>query len=94
MALNRQLDLFLKDIQPDLLENEPVQTYRPKVDDVRQELFTVLATARAAKRMPWTPAKAKYHQTVFPQMCNWLPEAEAAQLRLEFETEMARLAAE
>ena len=28
-----------------------------------------------------------------PQMTNWLPEDEAAQLKLEFETELKRLAA-
>ena len=89
--MSRQGDLFLVDIQPDLLEQQPAQAYRPKVDDVRRELLDMLAQARAAKSMPWTPAKAKYHQTVFPQMSNWLPEAEAAQLRLEFESEMARL---
>lgn len=32
-------------------------------------------------------------QTVFPQMTNWLPDNEAAQLRLEFETELERLKA-
>jgi hypothetical protein len=34
-----------------------------------------------------------YWRTVFPQMTNWLPDAEAAQLRLEFETEIRRLEA-
>jgi hypothetical protein len=29
----------------------------------------------------------------FPQMTNWLPEEEGAQLRFEFETELARLEA-
>lgn len=28
----------------------------------------------------------RLNQTVFPQMTNWLPEDEAAQLRLEFGT--------
>jgi len=88
----RQPDLFLKEISSDELENQPAQTYRPKVGKVRRELLAVLAEARAATSMPWTPAKVKYHRTVFPQMTNWLPEAEAAQLRMEFEIEMARLA--
>jgi hypothetical protein len=43
--------------------------------------------------MPWEAATLGYHKTVFPQMSLWLPEEEAAQLRLEFETELKRLAA-
>jgi hypothetical protein len=31
--------------------------------------------------------------TADPQMANWLPEEEAAQLRFEFDVEMARLEA-
>jgi hypothetical protein len=31
------------------------------------------------------------YRTIFPQMTNWLPEEEGAQLRFEFETELARL---
>ena len=30
---------------------------------------------------------------IFPQMAGWLPEEEGAQLRFEFDTEMARLKA-
>ena len=33
------------------------------------------------------------YRTIFPQMTNWLPEEEAAQLRFAFDTEMARLEA-
>jgi hypothetical protein len=33
------------------------------------------------------------YRTIFPQMTNWLPEEEGAQLRFEFETELARLEA-
>jgi hypothetical protein len=31
------------------------------------------------------------YQAIFPQMARWLPEEEAAQLRFEFDTEIARL---
>jgi hypothetical protein len=34
-----------------------------------------------------------HYRTIFPQMTNWLPEEEGAQLRFEFETELARLEA-
>jgi hypothetical protein len=33
----------------------------------------------------------RLYRTIFPQMTNWLPDEEAAQLRFEFETELARL---
>ncbi len=33
------------------------------------------------------------YRTIFPQMTNWLPEDEGAQLRFEFETEIKRLEA-
>ena len=36
---------------------------------------------------------ATYYRTIFPQMTNWLPEEEGAQLRFEFEAELARLEA-
>jgi hypothetical protein len=33
------------------------------------------------------------YRTIFPQMTNWLPEDEGAQLRFEVESELARLKA-
>jgi len=43
--------------------------------------------------MPWDERTLGLHQTVFPQMTNWLPDDEARQLRLEFEIEVVRLKA-
>ena len=37
--------------------------------------------------------RASLYRTIFPQMTLWLPEDEGAQLRFEFETEIARLEA-
>ncbi len=51
------------------------------------------AEARAAQKMPWEPTRVSVYRTIFPQMTNWLPEEEGAQLRFEFETELARLEA-
>jgi hypothetical protein len=34
--------------------------------------------------------RVSLYRTIFPQMTLWLPEDEAAQLRFEFEAEMAR----
>ena len=43
--------------------------------------------------MPWDAKRAALYRTIFPQMTNCLPEDEGAQLRFDFETELARLEA-
>ena len=78
--------------QPDMFGAESPPAYRPDPDKVRRRLQRMLAEARAAETMPWRPAIVSLYQTIFPQMSNWLPEDEAAQLRLEFDKEMQRLA--
>ena len=35
--------------------------------------------------MPWEPTTVSLYRTIFPQMTQWLPEEEGAQLRFEFE---------
>ena len=91
MARHEQLDLF-GESEPELpgLEGRAA-VYRADPDEVRAELLTVLAQARAAQSFPWDARRTLYWRTVFPQMTNWLPEDEAAQLRFEFETEIRRL---
>jgi len=79
--------------QPDLFGAEPVSVYRPDPDKVRRRLGKILAEARAARKLPWEPTTVSLYRTIFPQMTNWLPEEEGAQLRFEFETELARLEA-
>ena len=51
----------------------------------------LVAKARAAERMPWSERDARMWQIVFPNMTRWLPDAEAEQLRFEFDREMQRL---
>ena len=41
--------------------------------------------------MPWDKKRVVLYRTIFPQMTNWLPEEEGAQLRLAFQEELARL---
>jgi hypothetical protein len=53
----------------------------------------ILAEARAAQKLPWEPKTVLLYRTIFPQMTNWLPDEEGAQLRFEFETEIKRLQA-
>jgi len=67
--------------------------YRPDPDKVRARLHKILGEARAARKLPWEPARVSLYRTIFPQMTNWLPEDEGAQLRFQFEEELARLQA-
>jgi hypothetical protein len=69
----------------------PVRRYMPDPEKVRQRLRALLEKARRAEKMPWTQRDARMWQAVFPNMANWLPEDEAAQLRFEFAREMERL---
>jgi hypothetical protein len=93
MASSRQRDLFQDDEQTELFGEQPTPEYRPDPDSVRAELYKILAEARAAKKLPWEPTRVSLYRTIFPQMTNWLPADEGAQLRFQFETEMARLEA-
>lgn len=86
-------DFFDEETQPDLFGAEPVPVYRPDPDKVRARLHKILAEARAAQTLPWGPGRASLYRTIFPQMTNWLPEEEGAQLRFAFEMEIARLEA-
>ena len=93
MARHEQLDLF-GESEPELPGLEgTAAVYRADPNEVRAELLAVLAQARAAQSFPWDARRTLYWRTVFPQMTNWLPEDEAAQLRFEFETEIRRLEA-
>ena len=91
MARSSQPDRFVTELQSDLFGAEATPAYHPNPDKVRARLHKILAEARAAQASPWEPARVSLYRTIFPQMTLWLPEEEAAQLRFEFETEMARL---
>jgi hypothetical protein len=93
MASPRQPDLFEDEEQADLFGDQPTPVYRADPDSVRARLHKILAEARAAQKLPWEPTRVSLYRTIFPQMTNWLPEDEGAQLRFEFEAEMARLKA-
>jgi hypothetical protein len=93
MARIGEADLFEAETQPDLFGAEPAPAYRPDPDKVRARLYKILAEARAAQTLPWEPTRVSLYRTVVPQMTSWLAEEEAAQLRFEFETELARLEA-
>ncbi len=91
MPRTDQPDLF--STQPDLFGPPPPPSYRPSLELVRAEVNKVLDIARSAEILPWKPKEVAYWKTVFPQMTNWLPEEEAAQLRFAFMEELRRLKA-
>jgi hypothetical protein len=93
MTSSRQPAHFASETQPDLFGSEPAPAYRPDPDKVRSRLHKILAEARAAQKFPWEPTTVSLYRTIFPQMTNWLPEEEGAQLRFQFEAELARLEA-
>jgi hypothetical protein len=93
MASSRQGDLFGHEEQDELFDDQPTPVYRADPDQVRAELHKILLAARSAQRMPWEPTRLSLYRTIFPQMTNWLPEEEGAQLRFQFESELARLEA-
>jgi hypothetical protein len=87
-----QPDLFASSSQPDLFgEATAAPAYRPDPEKVRARLIKILAEARAAETPPWGRGRTSLYRTIVPQMTLWLPDEEAAQWRLDFETEMARL---
>ncbi len=83
---NKQLGLGLEDTRPDPTKVDP--------EEVRQELRALLELARSSRdAAPWDRRTHRYHQVVFPQMANWLPDDEANQLRFEFAKELERIEA-
>src|SRR3989304_4560886 len=93
MAHRNEPEFFEKDEQADLFGADPVPAYRPDPEKVRSRLHKILAEAKAAQKLPWEPTTVSLYRTIFPQMTNWLPEEEGAQLRFQFEEELARLEA-
>ena len=91
MSRSSQPDLFVK--QADLFGPPPPQSYVPTLEKVRSEVNKVLDKARLAREMPWTEKEVRFWKTVLPQMTNWLPAEEAAQVRAAFAEEISRLEA-
>ena len=90
MPHRNKANLFASDPQADLFGAEVAPAYRPNPEKVRARLHRILSETRA-RTAPWDWGRASLYRTIFPQLTLWLPEDEAAQLRLEFESEMERL---
>ena len=93
MVSLRQGDLFGNQPADESDEDFETPEYHADPEKVRHELNRILAEARSAVAMPWDEKRIALYRTIFPQMTNWLPEEEGAQLRFEFDTEMERLKA-
>ena len=93
MPSPRQGELFAYDGPHRSDEDLMPPAYRPDLGKVRAKLHRILAEARAAKTMPWDGDRQLVYRTIFPHMAGWLPDEEAAQLRFDFATELARLKA-
>jgi hypothetical protein len=90
-CVTSQLSLFGEDPSERTGVEQNAAVYRADPDEVRAELLSVLAQARAARSFPWDARRALYWRTVFPQMANGLQDEGG--LRLEFEVEIRRLEA-
>lgn len=87
-----QGDLFKSDPQLSLFSEEAgAVVVRADPDAVRVKLRRVIELARSSSAMPWDARRLRYWRTVVPQMSLWLPEDEAAQMRLAFQVEVERL---
>lgn len=93
MPSPRHGDLFGHDGPDPSDENFETPVYHPDSDKVREELRQILVETKAAQSMPWDARRTALYRTIFPQMTNWLPDEEGAQLRFDFEAELARLKA-
>jgi hypothetical protein len=91
-------------VQTDLFGHQPSQselfapqsTAAPEAvpvtpESVRSKMLLMLDQLRAADHMPWPERKVRINEVIFPQMANWLPEEEAAQLCFAFTREIERL---
>jgi len=79
--------------QADLFGPAPQPVYRPDPDRVRRRLDSLIAEARAAEILPWSPAIVLLYREIVPRMSGYLPEEEGAQYSFDFENELKRLEA-
>lgn len=96
MANNGMDDLFGHIPQKGELFSEPVAVSQPiqhTPETIRAEILELLAEARSAVVMPWTPRDLRYHTGMFPFMAEWLKGGEGDRLMAEFKAELDRLQA-
>jgi len=87
-------DLFGHVPQKGELFKEPMPVTRPiehTPETIRTLMHEILAEARSAEVIPWTPRTLRSNTAMFPYMAEWLKGGEGDQLMLEFKAEMDRL---
>lgn len=73
-------------------EGRKAESSEPDRDEVREDLQTILASARAVTADNlWDQRTYRYNKIVFPQMTRWLPDDERDQLCFEFFRELERI---
>lgn len=92
MADDAQPEAF-RASQFELFGGEPAPAARSTPEEMRALLHDILAEARTAQTMPWSPDRASFYRGLVPQLSFWLPEEESAQFRLAFAAELTRLEA-
>jgi hypothetical protein len=90
MAHSDDSELAPADIQLDMFEGPPPASYADGAG-VRGEIADVLGKVRAAPSEPWEASDIAHLRNIFSRMAERLPSDEAAQLRVELETELTRL---
>ena len=70
-----------------------IQASAPDPESIRCRLGRLLETLRTSQTMPLSDRDVRMWQTVVPNMTRWLPDDEAAAVRLAFASEMERLGA-
>jgi hypothetical protein len=90
---SQRYDFFASGPQGDLFGPPPRVSYAPDPEKVRQRMLAMLGQLRGVEECPWNKDRLGLNKVIFPQMANWLPEEEAAELRREFSAEVARLEA-
>ncbi len=91
--MTRQLDLFGEDRASafPVVERAGRPSIAPIPTKCARNSCACLRRRGRRRRFPWDTRRTLYWRTVFPQMTNWLPGEEGAQLRFEFELEIRRL---
>jgi len=76
----------------DLGDDPKPISYEPDLDEVREDLGAILASAREVTADTlWDTRTYRYNKVVFPQMSRWLPDDERDQLCFEFFRELERI---
>lgn len=91
-----QDDLFGHVPQKGELFTEPMPIAKPvehTPESIRALMHEMLAEARAAKVLPWTPRQLRANTATFPYMAEWLKGGEGDRLMAELKAEMDRLGA-